>query len=46
MRFIDACTTNYYSYILLGDLPFELISPFLLLEGQQDLGNILGSVTR
>ena len=46
VRSNNACTTNYYSCSLLGNLPVELVSPFLLLEGQQDLGNILGSVTR
>ena len=30
---------------LLGNLPLELISPLLLFERQQDLCNILGSVT-
>lgn len=43
MRSINACTNHT---TLLGNLPLKLISPLLLLERQQDLGDILGPITR
>jgi hypothetical protein len=46
MNSTKACTTNYYSCSLLSYLPVKPIGPFLLLERQQDLGDILGSVSR